>query len=203
MKRLYDAFQLVKQNLERARSQQKQQYDKRAKNLDYLVGDRVLLDVRTVKHGTSKKLNPRFQGPYRISKVHNNHTVEIQPTTGGSMQLVHVNRIKPLLESMIWKDDPCPQFEDLRIIDQDSESVAISPQEEDRSEDREDIKTHEESEVLNDTMQMDGGNSMEPFYGFPVAPPRRKRKNQTFDLEQRAERPPGLRPWSKITPREF
>ncbi len=32
MKRLFDAFQLVKKNLERAQNQQKQQYDKRAKN---------------------------------------------------------------------------------------------------------------------------------------------------------------------------
>ena len=34
MKRIYDEFQLFNQILERVRSQQKQQYDKRTKNLD-------------------------------------------------------------------------------------------------------------------------------------------------------------------------
>ncbi len=113
MKRLSDAFQLVKKNLERARLQQKQQYDKRAKNFEYQVGDKVLLDVRAVIPGVSKKLLPRFEGPYRILKICNNHNVEILPTKGEKVQLVHVNRIKPLLEAMIWKDDPCPEFRDV------------------------------------------------------------------------------------------
>ena len=77
------------------------------------MGDKVLLDVRAVIPGVSKKLLPRFEGPYRILKICNNHTVEILPTKGGKVQLVHVNRIKPLLEAMIWKDDPCPEFRDV------------------------------------------------------------------------------------------
>jgi hypothetical protein len=64
MKRLFDAFQQVKKNLERARLQQKQQYDKRAKNFEYQVGDKVLPDVRAVIPGVRKKLLPRFEGPY-------------------------------------------------------------------------------------------------------------------------------------------
>jgi len=35
MKRLFDAFQLVKHNLEKAMWQQKKQYDKRAKDFEY------------------------------------------------------------------------------------------------------------------------------------------------------------------------
>ena len=45
MKRHCDAIQLFKKNWERERLQQKQQYDKRAKNFEYKVGDKVLLDV--------------------------------------------------------------------------------------------------------------------------------------------------------------
>ncbi|EFX73699.1 hypothetical protein DAPPUDRAFT_324924 [Daphnia pulex] len=55
---------------------------------------------------TSKKLIPRFIGPYRITKVNSNHTVEIQEYPGKQTQLVHVNRLKPLCESMIWRDLP-------------------------------------------------------------------------------------------------
>ena len=75
MKRLFDASQLVKKNLEQARLQQKQQFDKQTKNFVYQVGDKVLLDVRTVTPSVSKKLLPRFEGPYWILKICNNHTI--------------------------------------------------------------------------------------------------------------------------------
>ncbi|EFX78924.1 hypothetical protein DAPPUDRAFT_320053 [Daphnia pulex] len=55
---------------------------------------------------TSKKLIPRFIGPYRVTKVNSNHTVEIQEYPRKQKQLVHVNRLKPLCESMIWRDLP-------------------------------------------------------------------------------------------------
>ena len=60
------------------------------------MGDKVFLDVRAVTPVVSKKLLPRFEGPYRILKICNNHAVEILPTKGGKVQLVHVNRIKLL-----------------------------------------------------------------------------------------------------------
>ena len=66
MKRLREGFSLARKNLMDARTQQKKQYDKRAEECDFRVGDRVLLDVKVTKLGTSKKLNPRYQGPYRI-----------------------------------------------------------------------------------------------------------------------------------------
>jgi hypothetical protein len=191
MKRLFDAFQLVKKNLERARLQQKQQYDKRAKNFEYQVGDKVLLDVRAVIPAVSKKLLPRFEGPYRILKICNNHSVEILPTKGGKVQLVHVNRIKPLLEAMIWKEDPCPEFRD---VGTNEEELSTN-----------DSLTENTDEVVGqpalpeDTFSNDPQFS-EPFHGFPVAPPRRKRRELVNDPIQRPERPAGLRPWSKIKP---
>jgi hypothetical protein len=115
MKRLHEAFQLVKINLSQAREQQKAQYDKRVKEQKFNVGDKVLLDMRTPLAGISKKLIPRFIGPFRILKVSNNSTVEIQQDVGKQTQLVHVNRIKPLFESMIWKDEPGVDFFYVRI----------------------------------------------------------------------------------------
>nr|CAH0101626.1 unnamed protein product [Daphnia galeata] len=159
MKRLFHAFQLVKKNLERARLQQKQQYDKRAKNFEYQVGDKVLLDVRAVIPG------------------------------GGKVQLVHVNRIKPLLEAMICKDDPCPEFRD---VGTNEEELSTN-----------DSLTENTDEVVDqpalpeDTFSNDPQFS-EPFHGFPVAPPRRKRRELVNDPVQRPERPAGLRPWTLV-----
>ncbi|KAI9550595.1 hypothetical protein GHT06_004910 [Daphnia sinensis] len=112
MQRLHEAFALVKANLTQAREQQRAQYDKRAREQEFNIGDKVLIDVRTPMAGTSKKLIPRFMGPYRVTKINDNHTVEIQECVGKQTQLVHVNRIKPLYESMIWKDEPCVDFQE-------------------------------------------------------------------------------------------
>ena len=105
---------LVKTNLENARREQKIHYDKRAKTLNYVIGDKVLLDTRVIKPGTSKKLNPKYQGPYRVSKVNKNSTVEITSYNGAKTILTHVNRIKPLFETMVWRDEECVDFYDLR-----------------------------------------------------------------------------------------
>ncbi|KZS03292.1 Uncharacterized protein APZ42_034024 [Daphnia magna] len=106
MQRLHEAFLLVKDNLALAREQQRAPYDKRARQQKFRVGDKVLIAVRTPMSGTSRKLIPRFMGPFRIVKVNDNHTVKIQECAGKQTQLVHVNRIKPLYESMIWKEEP-------------------------------------------------------------------------------------------------
>nr|CAH0102035.1 unnamed protein product [Daphnia galeata] len=94
---------------------QKIQYDKRVKIAEFNVGDKVLLDMRTPIIGVSKKLIPPFVGSYRILKMCNNSTVEIQQCSSKQTQLVHVNRIKPLYESMIWKDEPGVDFLDIRV----------------------------------------------------------------------------------------
>ena len=125
MKRLYEAFQLVKSNLAKAREEQRAQYDARAEKLEYQVGDKVLLELKAWKRGTSRKLNPRYKGPYRVKKVNSNSTVEIQECAGKQTQLVHVNRIKPLYETMIWKDEPCVPFFDVRTSSMSDEPEDI------------------------------------------------------------------------------
>jgi hypothetical protein len=116
MKRLREGFNLVKRNLLDARRQQKNQYDRRAKEEKFEIGDRVPLDVRKTKLGTSKKLNARYHGPFLISKVFPNHTAEIRTYNRSGTQLTRVNRLKILKECMIWRDKECVDFEDLREL---------------------------------------------------------------------------------------
>lgn len=207
MKRLFDAFQLVRQNLEKAMRQQKKQYDKRAKDFEYQVGDKVLLDVRAIKPGTSKKLYPRFRGPYRITKVHNNRTVEIQATTGSASKLYHTNRIKPFLEPMVWTDDSVPHFEDLRINNGNLENTLAIPEdvgtEVDDNLEGVNVDETDAQRPIPITEETGLPDITEPFYGFPVAFPRRERGEPTQITGPRPDRPPGLRPWSKIRQREF
>ena len=112
MMRMRTAFKLVKDNLEETRKQMKIQYDKRAKVLDYKVGDKVLLDIRVVPIGLNKKLTAKYEGPYRILEIHNDGTVTIKHNSN-STKLVHINRLKPLFETMLWKDEKTIEFTNL------------------------------------------------------------------------------------------
>jgi hypothetical protein len=164
MRRLREGFQLAKENLLEARRQQKAQYDKRAKKEKFEVGDRVLLDVRVTKLGTSKKLNPRYHGPFRVSKVFPNHTVEIRAYNGNGTQFTHVNCLKALTECMIWRDEKCVDFDYLREskltkarqrdVDSDDEKSSDQEDEEDEFNDsdpeEDDISANLDAVMNND-----------------------------------------------------
>ena len=105
--RLRVAFQCAKEVNAKAREQQKSQYDKRAKELDYHVGDNVLLDIKVVAKGDSKKFTPKYKGPYKVIKVYDNQTVDIANDVY-EIQRVHVNRLKAIYVTMLWGDEECP-----------------------------------------------------------------------------------------------
>jgi hypothetical protein len=96
--------------------------------------------VRKTQLGTSKKLNPRYQGPFRVSKVFPNHTVEIRTYNGNGTQLTHVNRLKALTECMVWRDEECVDFDDFRS----SQLKNTGPTEEASEENRDSDENDEE-----------------------------------------------------------
>ena len=104
------AFELVRENTKLPRQQYKIQYDKRAKELDYKPGDRVLLDIKTVPKGHSRKLLPKYEGPFRIVRVFDKGVVTI--IANGVEKKVNVCRLKPLSPGMIWRDEYCEPYEE-------------------------------------------------------------------------------------------
>lgn len=61
--RLKFSFQTAREENEKKRARQKEQYDKRAKIFHYKIGDRFLLDIRVLKEGDSKTFTSKFEGP--------------------------------------------------------------------------------------------------------------------------------------------
>lgn len=179
MKRLQEGFVLARNNLIDARKKQKIQYDKRAKELPYDVGDKVLLDVRVIVPGTSKKLNPIYQGPYRVMKVNTNGTVVIRSYDGARIQTVHINRLKQLLETMIWRDEECVDFDDLRLKKPTSEPIP---------------KPAEDPEWITDN------ESDQPIVLTPREPCKTRPNSKKIPplTVKKPERRIGLRPWSVL-----
>jgi hypothetical protein len=168
MESLRIAFQRTKEENAKAREQQREQYNKRAKALCYRVGDRVLLDVKVRSKTENKKFISKYRGPFRVSKVYDNGTVDIT-NNSFTTKRVHVNRLRPLYDTMVWRDEFCPDLEDPIILPDPPVSTDV-----------EDQATEEvgEEHVSNPTAEQEdadariGDRNMEqlaPFHGWEIS----------------------------------
>ena len=109
MKNLEIGFQRAIIENEKARQKQKTQYDKKASEHRFQIGDRVLMDTKVVNKGDSRKFTSLYRGPYRVIRVYENYTVDICDASF-KKQRVHVNRLKHLPDAMLFGDENCPPF---------------------------------------------------------------------------------------------
>ena len=108
--RLRYAFHNAREAMERARIKQKTNYDKRAGVDRFQVGCKVLLDRRERKPGESTKFLTRYQGIYRIVRKYDDFTVDITDNSY-KIQRVHVNRLKLVYESQLYRDEAFQKFD--------------------------------------------------------------------------------------------
>jgi ribosomal protein L21E len=89
----------AKARLDSGQNKQKQRFDaQRAKASMYAVGTLVLVQITsTPSTGESKKLHPKFRGPYRVVAVLPNERYEVEDLRGKRKQktVVAVDHIKP------------------------------------------------------------------------------------------------------------
>ena len=90
------ARQIASQNMKQAQENYKQQYDKRAKDPNFELGDKVLLHCPKVPLGLKKRFHRQWTGPYYITQCKPNHTYQLreQGTDKLMGSLVHANRLK-------------------------------------------------------------------------------------------------------------
>jgi hypothetical protein len=196
LQNIHEAFVLVQRNLYQARAQQKEQYNKRVNEQLYKVGDKVLLNVKTLILRTSKKLIPLFIGPYRVTKVNDNKTFEIREGPGKQTQLVHINRLKPLCESMIWGDLPGVPFVDVVneppiTVPPVSSPLPIIPEEPSPPVTDEDLMNFDDPVIPLRTLAS-------PCSPTLVAPPNSPVDPSTPSPDTRPPRRAGLRPWNLL-----
>jgi hypothetical protein len=111
--RMKKAMEQVKDNLEDAKTEQKEKYDRTSKNkTNYCLGDLVYV-YKTNLEGT-KKLKPKWDGPYRIVKIlPNNLTYVLKHQYNEKEEVVHHNRMKKGFFSKPWKSEPIPSDEEI------------------------------------------------------------------------------------------
>lgn len=88
--------QIAKEHIREEKIKVKEQYDKRAKQTTFKVGDKVLLHDETVRRGRSKKLDSLWIGPYIITDKISDVNYKIK--VGRKIICTHVNRLKAFIE---------------------------------------------------------------------------------------------------------
>jgi hypothetical protein len=90
--RMQSAHEVARQRLLSSKEKSKEYYDRDSETLDIQVGNKVLLFDETVRRGRSRKLSPKFIGPYEVLAVEG---VNVVIKRGRTSQRVHVNRVRP------------------------------------------------------------------------------------------------------------
>ena len=132
-----------------------------AKEYNYKVGDKVLLNVKLVDPGDNKKFTSKFRGPFRIIKVFINCTVDIADSSYKE-QSVHVNRLKTFFETMLWKDKPCSA-----IAKNDDTIDNQVPEESDRPSSETNRDTNEDNQRSSESVNQ----SETSLFDTPISPP--------------------------------
>jgi len=95
--RLRATNRLAREHVKDEKIKAKLQYDKKAREIIFKVGDKVLINDETLRRGRSKKLESLWTRPYKIIEKHSevNYTVKKSRKT----TRIHVNRLKPFIEA--------------------------------------------------------------------------------------------------------
>ena len=90
---------IARENIQKAQQKMKAQYDRHAKDRNFIVGQKVWVYTPKTKKGLSKKLLHLWHGPYRlVEKKTFCHFLLRNIDNKGVKFAVHVNRMKPYVD---------------------------------------------------------------------------------------------------------
>lgn len=92
---LWRVQEKARKNIVSASDRQKRQYDLKAKENSYRVGDSVWLDIISKTKQICPKLQRHWDGPYIVVEVISDVIYKIQKSPTSKFQVVHHDRLKP------------------------------------------------------------------------------------------------------------
>lgn len=113
--RMQEALQRARRCLEAARQRQKEWADKKRRHVEFEKGSLVLLSTKNVKlkSSGSRKLLPRFIGPFTVTRQVNPVAYEIDlPTQVRLHNVFHVSLLRPYVHDGVTPVPPMPDIID-------------------------------------------------------------------------------------------
>ena len=92
---LHAAFRATALALQSAASNQKALYDRKARHVDFQIGDAVFIQRVDPVEGLTPKLQPKWMGPYIICLVMGDEVLVQPEGKRGNTKWVHKNQCKP------------------------------------------------------------------------------------------------------------
>jgi len=89
---LQSTHEIARQKLIVSKDRSKEHYDKHSETFEIQAGQKILLFDETIRRGRSKKLSPKYVGPYDVLAVDG---VNVTIIKGRTTQKVYVNRVRP------------------------------------------------------------------------------------------------------------
>ncbi|KAL4032966.1 hypothetical protein IC575_006049 [Cucumis melo] len=119
-------IKLIRENLRKAQDRQKSYADKRRRNLEFQVGDQVFLKLfpwrGVIRFGRKGKLNPRYIGPYQITKRVGPaaYRLELPIELARIHDVFHVSMLRKYIPdpSHVLQEQPVELKEDLSYVEE-------------------------------------------------------------------------------------
>jgi len=111
-----DKIEMVKRWMNAAQDEQKSYADRKRKDIAFSVGDEVFVKVsplrKVMRFGTSRKLAPRFIGPYEITEKVGTLTyrVNLPSELAGVHNIFHVSHLRKCLHKTATIGEPVQQL---------------------------------------------------------------------------------------------
>lgn len=93
--KLKAVHEMAQNSLLEASRKQKTLYDRRVSKHSYKIGDAVWLRSYRKPRGLSRKLQLRWEGPFKIVGKISDLTYKVQKNKKSDFKVVHFNRLKP------------------------------------------------------------------------------------------------------------
>lgn len=88
------SYKIARENLIKSKEKSKLYYDAKARKENFQVGNLVLLQNKQVKQALNKKLSSNFKGPFKIIKINENKTAQLE-VKPNKFVAYHFNLLKP------------------------------------------------------------------------------------------------------------
>lgn len=108
------ARRVAKSNIEKQQQINNSHYDKKAKVPQFQVGQHIYLTVESIPVGVSRKLYPRYNGPFYIVYKDPNHSYILKSCKTNKLLKfpVHANRLKLFKNSRDFRNNNPSLFEE-------------------------------------------------------------------------------------------
>jgi Skp family chaperone for outer membrane proteins len=103
--RLANVRNLARENVKKAQTNQKRNFDKKVKETKFKIGEQVLLWDSSTDHTYGDKFRDKYKGPYTIDKANDNGTYklrEVEPPHKLLKTTINGNRLKKYYQRPQW-----------------------------------------------------------------------------------------------------